>query len=115
VDPVEFYNQASRWFADASDQRTVTARSVVSRAYYAAFLVARDKAGITSKQDVHLRTINHYRSAPHPGPVIANKLEGLKDLRGRADYELTVSCLRREAGEALKRSRALLIELGITF
>ena len=114
MDAVEFYHQASAWYADGQDQRSVTARSVVSRSYYAAFLVARDHAGITSHSDVHKQTIEWYRNRSAKDVIFGNKLDGLRILRVRADYDMNLSCLRREAGDALKRSKALLVERGVS-
>jgi ribosomal protein S3 len=112
MDPVEFYHQASRWFADDKDTRSVTARSIVSRAYYAAFLVAKDYAGVTVKKDVHRVTIETLRRGKPNDVIIGNKLEDLRIKRTDADYEMDVLCVRRHAGEALVRSRSLLSSLG---
>lgn len=112
VDAAEFYRQASTWYAaNSADVRTVTARSVISRAYYAAFLVARDKAGITRRMDPHKATIEWFRNRGGNDAVIANKLDNLRILRGQADYDLTPDCVRRDAGSALKRSLDLLQSL----
>jgi ribosomal protein S3 len=112
MDPVEFYHQASNWFADDKDTRTVTARSIVSRAYYAAFLVAREYAGVTVKKDVHRVTIETLRRGKPKDVIIGNKLDDLRLKRTDADYEMDVLCVRRHAGDALVRSRSLLSILG---
>jgi hypothetical protein len=112
VNPVDFYHQAVRWFADSADQTSVTARSTVSRAYYAALLVARDAKGITTTQDTHRVTVARYKGGSANDVTIGNRLDMIRVLRVRADYEMTRTCVRREAGEALKRSRELLMKLG---
>jgi hypothetical protein len=114
VDPVEFYHQAVRWYSDVNDQASVTARSIVSRAYYAALLLAGAKAEITTRRATHEVTVNAYRRGPPAHKVIGNKLDQLRSMRTRADYELMSPCFRREAGEALKRSASILKDLGLT-
>jgi hypothetical protein len=114
VDPIEFYHQASRWFADAADQSSVTARSIVSRAYYAALLTARDKAGIKTQQLTHEVTVRSYRGGSPANRIIGNKLDQLRSMRTLADYDLMKTCVRREAGSALKRSADILYHLGVS-
>ena len=113
MDPLDFYHQAANWYADAADQKSVTARSIVSRAYYAAFLIARKRAGVTSFGDVHQKTINWFLQQKGPDVVIANKLDGLRQMRTRADYDMDRNCVRRDAGEALRRSLDLLQRFGV--
>jgi hypothetical protein len=114
VDPVDFYHQALHWHADASDLSSVTARSIVSRAYYAAILVARDAKHITATRNTHETTIEAYRRGSAQDVSIGNRLDGLRVYRTNADYDMTKPCMRREAGEALTRSRNILGLLGVS-
>jgi hypothetical protein len=115
LDPVEFYHQAVDWFSDTADNRSVTARSIVSRAYYAALLVARDKKGLSGVAErTHMHTVEEYKRGSHKDVEIGNRLDNLRWLRTTADYEMSKTCVRREAGLALKQSRALLLALGVT-
>lgn len=79
-------------------------RSAASRAYYAAFLMARELAGIRVKTaEVHQRTEAHYERLGED--EIA---EGLRDLRRRrndADYRTERLFSRSDAVEAIKCSR----------
>jgi hypothetical protein len=111
---VDFYHQALRWYSDAGDASSVTARSIVSRAYYAAILVARDAARIGNPRNTHEITIEAYRRGSAQEVSIGNRLDGLRKLRTDADYEMNKGCTRREAGEALTRSRSILGLLGVT-
>lgn len=110
-DPTEFYDQAGRWFAAAKDEATL--RSVVSRAYYAALLAARSKAGIAdTSAKTHEITVNFYRtggSAIHTR--IAARLDNMRIARNHADYELSRICVAREAGESLKYSQKVLVDV----
>ncbi len=72
------------------DREEAKLRTAVGRAYYALFLIARDKTGITGRRAVHTRVINalkkrkNYRST-------ADQLDALRRLRTVADYELLPS------------------------
>jgi hypothetical protein len=78
---------------------------VVSRAYYGAFLMARDNAGIKKDaSSVHQDTINHYETR---SPKIGNRLKSLRRQRNIADYELDARVGQRESGEALKLSKQI--------
>lgn len=77
-------------------------RSVVNRAYYAAFLLARDKAGITNTGgSVHQDVIKYYQA--HQSSV-SNRLMQLKKLRSDADYSSCKQMQLNDANKALKIS-----------
>lgn len=109
-DPVEFYRLGGEIFnrQDGSEREY---RTVIGRAYYGAFLAARDKAGITSASgSIHLETANHYLKTNQS--AIGNRLNGLRLQRNAADYDLSCQISSRNAGEALKLSLRLLKDLG---
>jgi uncharacterized protein (UPF0332 family) len=110
VDPIAFYSQAQEWFDSGDAEISVTARSIVSRAYYAAFLVARDKASLGEDEsfEIHRRVLNYYEQHK---PDLANQLFQLRRLRTDADYKMQKQCVRKQAREALERSRAILKSL----
>jgi uncharacterized protein (UPF0332 family) len=113
-DPIEFYRLASAWYN--ANAKEATHRCVVSRAYYAALLAARDKAKITTTSaSTHSDTYEYYRTKG--GGVnkgIANRLDTLRGDRNNADYDVKQTCVSRNAGEALKTSKKILTDLGFT-
>ena len=97
-DPVDFYHLASKLHTDASDESTL--RSSVSRAYYAAFLWAREKAGVTSQSgNIHEKVINHYQLKKKS---ISNRLA---DLRHGSNTTRNPKPLPRLRGRRLPRRR----------
>lgn len=85
-------------------------RTAVGRAYYAAFLEAREKASLGHvRSDSHKVVIDHYNSLSTntAGPQIANKLRSLSAKRKDADYELSRSFSGREATAAIKTSESI--------
>ncbi len=112
--PVDFYHLASELYkqADLANDFPAEAlyRSIISRAYYSAFLAARNKCQLKNcGASVHQLVIDHCRE--HHKPVIANRLEDLKERRTKADYT-DKSFSKREAGEALKLALQILKSLG---
>src|SRR5262245_60462659 len=108
MDPADFYHQAQQWFELGNLESSVTARSIVSRAYYAAFLVARDDAGIGEEEfEPHRKVLEYYLKCK---PTLANELLQLRRLRTDADYKMAKQCRRTHANEALQRSRAILAQ-----
>lgn len=112
MNPVEFYHQAQRWYTEGNPEESVTARSIVSRAYYAAYHVARREAGFQederSEQPAHEMVLNYYYAKD---PTLANEIYQLRRLRTDADYRLSRPCERAQARNALTRSRSILIQL----
>jgi uncharacterized protein (UPF0332 family) len=78
-------------------------RSAISRAYYAAFLHTRNKAGITEMSGaVHQMTIDFcYNVGCNK---IAQKLDNLRLERNRADYDLHRHFNQVLAGQQIKRA-----------
>jgi uncharacterized protein (UPF0332 family) len=109
-DPVDFYHLASKLHTDASDESAL--RSSVSRAYYAAFLWARKKAGVTSQSgNIHEKVINHYQLKKKS---ISNRLADSRQRRNDADYNLKKRVINRDSGEALRLSKKIMEDLGVT-
>ena len=109
-DPIKFYYLAS-WLNSKIKTPPISevSRVIIGRAYYAAFLAARDQARETGTgARVHQDVINHYRDK---NTYVSNKLADLKRLREQADYELnkTVSC--SDVNSSLKGCRAILLQL----
>lgn len=88
-------------------------RSALSRAYYSAFVIARDKAGISSVgKDGHKRVIDHYKFNS-ADTLICENLERLKALREKADYQPKAACTNNEGQSALSLCRKVLSRLGV--
>lgn len=93
------------------DGEEVKLRTAVNRAYYALFLIAREKIGLQSRDNVHTKTIQAikrqrgYRAA-------GEQLDALRRLRTIADYELLPGNARdRDWKLNWQRTRLLMNEL----
>ena len=106
--PVDFYRFSGTLYQDNNGE--VIYRVVVGRAYYSAFLCARESASIKSNEsDGHKKVIEYFKSKNN---TISNQLRDLKDLRHLADYELTSKVERRSAGQSLRLAGSILTSLG---
>jgi uncharacterized protein (UPF0332 family) len=111
IEPVRFYEFASTLYLEAKDDEAAQ-RTVVSRAYYSAFLAARARAGITVKGGrVHEAVIEHFHE--RKDYRLANGLGDLRRQRNQADYDLHLRVTSLQAGAALKQARALLERLQV--
>lgn len=105
---IEHYQLAGQLYQNATKE--VEFRTIINRAYYGAFLIARDFAKITnSGSSVHQETLNFYKQRPHVG--IYNHLNQLRGLRTMSDYQLDVAISKREAAKSLKLAEHILKEL----
>lgn len=111
--PAEFYQLASILFGQ---QKEVTqysesfTRTIISRAYYSAFLVARNQSGINkSSKDVHQEVRDYFRGSGKT--KIANQLDDLRTRRNDADYQIDKNLTSRDSAIALKLSESILKEL----
>lgn len=85
-------------------------RNVVNRAYYGAFLVARDSAGITNVGgSVHKDVEVHYRRKHMTR--ISNNLDKLKRWRHIADYEPHQDVTYHRANNSCRTARNILKQL----
>ena len=109
---VDFYHLAGWLHLQPVLHGEAHVRTIISRAYYSAFLVARDKAGITDDSPgVHQKVWSHYSSAGKT--TLANRLEDLRLKRNRADYHMKLTMTSRDSGMALAWARSILKELGV--
>jgi uncharacterized protein (UPF0332 family) len=105
--PVEFYQFASQLYH--KDTQEVVYRTIVGRAYYAAFLCGKNYAAIkNSSGSVHNDVIAHFQKHNR---LVHKNLRDLKDLRSKADYSLAESVQKREAGESLRLAKNILTTL----
>ena len=110
LDPASFYALAGGLLNSENADEAVY-RTVIGRAYYAAFLFARNQAGIrTSTGAVHQITIDRYLELGKSG--IANRLGQLRIARTEADYDCQATISKSQAGKNLKLARLVLVELG---
>ena len=98
-DMVDFAYDCYKRADDSKDTETsireVGFRCASGRAYYGAFLIAREAAGIpgTGKDD-HKRVADHYLSIDGK---IYQKLNSMRRLRNTSDYDIDETVSRREA------------------
>lgn len=114
----DFYSFASTLFAglDSKSPDEAAIRSIVSRAYYAAFLQARDFASLGgTSPTIHAEVREHYKTRGVAGNRVSNKLADLIHKRKVADYETKTNVVRRDAEKALKLSEAILQDLAAIF
>lgn len=79
-------------------------RSAISRAYYGAFLLARDIAHIEDETArAHARTWRHYIDMGEKH--LARDLSQLRDARNTADYDTDINMSKEECRHAMQASR----------
>lgn len=83
-DPTLFLNIARELGQTSEEERL---RTAIGRAYYAVFLVAREKLGVTTRKQVHQMVIEELRRKPGTR-AIGDQLDRLRRLRTEADYDL---------------------------
>ena len=110
--PIEFYQLAGILFKqqkEADQYSESFTRTIISRAYYSAFLVARNQSGINkSSKDVHQEVRDYFRSSGKE--KIANQLDDLRIRRNDADYQIDKKLTSRDSGIALKLTESILRE-----
>lgn len=118
--PVDYYYLASWLYEQQTSHEEAKNRSIISKAYYSAFLAARDKAGITDKKSaVHKKVCEYYSQNP-PNSDFANRLafaNRLKDSRinrNKADYDTESKITSRDSKVALAKCKRILSDLGFT-
>lgn len=87
-------------------------RNVIGRAYYGAFLTARDKAQEMSDEKfdgggAHMQLVRFYKNVDE---TIANMLDGLRIHRISADYKLNKEFHYYDANSCCKRAFTLMNE-----
>ena len=110
--PVDYYYLAGWLYEQRNPHGEACARAVVSKAYYGAFLEARNKAGIADKSSgVHKKVHDHYFDAGKL--ALANRLDELRVRRNEADYDTSLTITSMDSGKALARARKILEEIGV--
>ena len=112
INSQEFVRYASELFEinKNHDDREIQLRTAINRAYYGAFLTARDRAGINDKSGkVHIRVAKHYRDSGNG--VVGEKLNLLKRLRQKADYRPDAHVSVEDAEESCDTAQRILDEL----
>ena len=85
LDPLAFLNLAQELASQGNDETKI--RTAVGRAYYALFLVAREKTGVRGRRNVHQLVIDGVRGRTGYRPI-GDQLDTLRRLRSVADYQL---------------------------
>jgi|GEM_PF-1454297 len=85
-------------------------RVVVNRAYYGAFLTARDFANVLTKSgSVHSAVIKHFES--NRIGIVSNNLLSLKKLRTKADYEPCLTLTEQDAKTSCRLANKIVKEI----
>ena len=108
IDPSDMVEYASKLLTNNSDEMEL--RNVVNRAYYGAFLAARDAAGITnSSGSVHKEVSDFYKCKKKT--YVQNGLDSLKKYRQKADYKPQDNVSAQDAKACCRQARKVLKEL----
>jgi hypothetical protein len=117
-DPVHFYRRALLWHSRGTDE--VTFRCSASRAYYGAFLSAREKLSPAEKstpefiKEPHKQVAECFLDRGDPTSLeVGNDLKDLRRLRNKADYDLSPPFHTAQSANALGLSLNILKNLGI--
>ncbi|MDO6422881.1 hypothetical protein [Saccharophagus degradans] len=95
---------------DKQDGCEIQLRTSINRAYYGAFLTARNHAGITnSSGSVHKDVIEHYLN--QKAGKVGNNLDSLKRLRQKADYEPDKTITINDAKTSCRTANTILNEV----
>lgn len=107
-DPVEFYIFAGELYNQSTHNEAIY-RTIIGRAYYAVHLCAKDYTNIiNSSGSIHNAVIDHFENRNRR---VFNQIKDLKDLRTKADYQLSETVQKREAGESLRLAKQILTAL----
>ncbi len=104
-DPINFFQLAQRLV----EGNEAEIRTSISRAYYASFLISRDKIGLRLKiPEVHREVVKKlYRKSP----VTANSLHRLRRLRNMSDYDTKIKVKTDDGETALKLADSIISEI----
>lgn len=88
------------------DSTELVLRNVINRAYYGAFLTARDAANITNGSgSVHKDVAEYYQQS---NSRLSNNLYDLKRLRQTADYKLGDNVTLQDARKSCRTAQSIL-------
>jgi uncharacterized protein (UPF0332 family) len=109
ITAVALYQFAGEIYRNPNYQHETAYRTVINRAYYAAFLAAKDYTQINnSSGSVHNEVIGYFVGKNRG---VYKNFKDLKELRSLADYKITEKVYKREAGEALRLTQYILTTL----
>ena len=107
IEPKDMVDYACQMLNNDSPEQEL--RNVINRAYYGAFLTARDDANITnSGGSVHKVVADHYRTTKSR---LSNNLDSLKRLRTTADYRPDKDVTNRDAKNSCRTAKTILEDL----
>ena len=107
IKPQDMVNYARQMLKNNSPELEL--RNVINRAYYGAFLAARDSANITdSSGSIHKKVADHYSTRKSR---LSNNLVSLKRFRVIADYKLNKNVTNRDARNSCRKARSILADL----
>ncbi len=87
-------------------------RSSISRAYYGAFITAREHYCVTSRgRDGHEQVLTAMKVNAQ-GQMLADNLQQLKNLREKADYQPQTNLTLTDTNKAISYSKKVLQTLG---
>jgi uncharacterized protein (UPF0332 family) len=111
-DPVNFFHLAETIYSSNKDE--TGCRATIGRVYYAAFLSARNKAGISSRVfDGHKTVAEHYSSSSdEKSAAIGNRLNALRVSRTNSDYDCDIVVTSRDVGRSFSQAFEILNALG---
>lgn len=112
IEPLDFYKFALNLYSYHENE--IDSRVIIGRAYYSAFLYARDSADLSSKgSNGHQQVINYYKGLKDPiSRYVANAIENLRIYRQDSDYEMSKTVSLKDVGSALSTSKKILETLG---
>jgi uncharacterized protein (UPF0332 family) len=112
--PSDLYHLSVKLLNDQREQscdHQSYARTIVNRAYYAAFLAAREFTGQYSRIGSHEVVIEALKNKPNCAKL-GNKLDDMRTCRTAADYDLNKPLNPKCVGTVLRGSEQLLTNLG---
>lgn len=106
--PVEIFAFAN-WLMDTRNKTpsSILIRTIINRAYYAALISARDLTGAkTTGKGGHRQVVTALKKV---NSNAGNKLDSLRLLRQKADYEMGESFTERDAFLSLHSARLVIV------
>ncbi|GAA6167849.1 HEPN domain-containing protein [Sessilibacter corallicola] len=93
-----------------NEPKEIEFRTVVNRAYYGAFLTARDFAKVSNESgSVHSDVIKHFEKKK--AGIVSNNLDSLKKLRTKADYKPKETLSEQEAKTSCRTANKIVREI----
>jgi len=99
-------NKSTNDITADNEPKEIEFRTVVNRAYYGAFLTARDFAKVSNESgSVHSDVISHFERKK--ARIVSNNLDSLKKLRTKADYKPHETLSEQEAKTSCRTARKI--------